>query len=88
MNESQLSTTGGRVVGWQEISDGSRKLRGIAIRAELTDEWKKRNVKEDREYLILTAEISSVAFDLTPTEYKDLKGLKRENLQDHMNDWN
>lgn len=63
-----------------------KRMRGIAIRAELTDEWKKRNVKEDREYSILTAEISKAAFGLTPTEYKDLKGLKRENLRDHMND--
>lgn len=42
--------------------------------------------KEDREYSILTAEISKAAFGLTPTEYKDLKGLQRENLRDHMND--
>ena len=63
-----------------------KRMRGIAIRAELTDEWKNRGVKEDREYSILTAEISKAAFGLTPTEYKDLKGLKRENLRDHMND--
>jgi len=63
-----------------------KRMRGIAIRAELTDEWKNRDVKEDREYSILTAEISKAAFGLTPTEYKDLKGLKRENLRDHMND--
>lgn len=63
-----------------------KRMRGIAIRAELTDEWKNRGVKEDREYSILTAEISKAAFGLTPTEYKDLKGLQRENLRDHMND--
>lgn len=59
---------------------------GIAIRAELTDEWKKRQVGQEREYAILTAEISKATFGLTPSEYKDLKGLKRENLRDHMND--
>lgn len=63
-----------------------KRMRGIAVRAELTDEWKKRGVKEDPEYAILTAEISKAAFGVTPTEYKVLKGLKRENLRDHMND--
>jgi DNA-damage-inducible protein D len=63
-----------------------RRMRSIAIRDELTDEWKKRGVKEQLEYAILTAEISKAAFGLTPTEYKELKGLKRENLRDHMND--
>ena len=63
-----------------------KRMRGIAIREELTDEWKKRNVKEDKEYAILTAEISKAAFGLTPSEYQKLKGLKRENLRDHMND--
>ncbi len=61
-------------------------MRGIAIREELTDEWKKRGVKEDTEYGILTAEISKATFGLTPSEYKKLKGLGRENLRDHMND--
>ncbi len=63
-----------------------KRMRGIAVRAELTDEWKKRGVKEDPEYAILTAEISKAAFGVAPTEYKVLKGLKRENLRDHMND--
>jgi len=63
-----------------------KRMRGIAVRAELTDEWKKRDVKEDKEYSILTAEISKAAFGLTPTEYKKLKGLERENLRDHMTD--
>ncbi len=63
-----------------------KRMRGIAIREELTDEWKKRNVKEDSEYAILTAEISKATFGLTPSQYKRLKGLKRENLRDHMND--
>ncbi len=63
-----------------------KRMRGIAIREELTDEWRKRKVKEEAEYAILTAEISKVTFGLTPSEYKRLKGLKRENLRDHMND--
>lgn len=63
-----------------------KRMRGIAIRAELTDEWKKRQVGQEREYAILTAEISKATFGLTPSEYNDLKGLKRENLRDHMND--
>lgn len=63
-----------------------RRMRGIAIREELTDEWNKRGVKEERDYAILTAEISKATFGLTPSEYKKLKGLKRENLRDHMND--
>jgi DNA-damage-inducible protein D len=63
-----------------------KRMRGIAIRAELTDEWKNRKVGLEREYAILTAEISKATFGLTPSEYKDLKGLERENLRDHMND--
>ncbi len=63
-----------------------KRMRGIAIREELTDEWQKRGVKEDREFSILTAEISKATFGMTPTEYKEHKGLKRENLRDHMND--
>jgi DNA-damage-inducible protein D len=63
-----------------------KRMRGIAIREELTDEWKKRDVREEAEYAILTAEISKAAFGLTPSEYKQIKGLKRENLRDHMND--
>ena len=63
-----------------------KRMRGIAIRAELTDEWKKRQVGLEKEYAILTAEISKATFGLTPSEYKELKGLERENLRDHMND--
>lgn len=63
-----------------------KRMRGIAIRAEPTDEWKNRGIKEDPEYAILTAEISKAAFGMTPSEYKGLKGLERENLRDHMND--
>ncbi len=63
-----------------------KRMRSIAIREELTDEWKNRRVKEQREYAILTSEISKAAFGLTPSEYKKVKGLKRENLRDHMTD--
>ena len=63
-----------------------KRMRGIAIRETLTDEWQKRGVKQGREYAILTAEISKAAFGMTPSEYKKLKGLKRENLRDHMDD--
>ncbi|MBN1115405.1 MAG: phage antirepressor protein, partial [Oligoflexia bacterium] len=63
-----------------------KRMRGIAIREELTDEWKKRGVSEDTEFAILTAEISQATFGMTPCEYKDFKGLKRENLRDHMTD--
>ncbi|MEI8232649.1 MAG: Bro-N domain-containing protein [bacterium] len=63
-----------------------KRMRGIEIRETLTDEWKKRNVGQDREYAILTAEISHATFGMTPSEYKQFKGLKRENLRDHMND--
>ncbi len=63
-----------------------KRVRGIAIRDELTDEWEKRGVEEKREYAILTAEITKATFDMTPGEYKKFKGLKRESLQDHMND--
>jgi len=63
-----------------------KRMRGIAIREELTDEWKQRHVGEDREYAILTAEISKATFDMTPSEYKKFKNLQRENLRDHMDD--
>ena len=61
-------------------------MRSIAIRDELTDEWKKRGVKEQREYAILTAEISQAAFGITPAEYASHKKLERQNLRDHMTD--
>ena len=63
-----------------------KRMRSIAVRDELTDEWKKRGVKEQREYAILTAEISKATFGLTPTEYAEFKKLRRENLRDHMTD--
>jgi DNA-damage-inducible protein D len=63
-----------------------KRMRGIAIREELTDEWKNRDVKRENEYAILTAEIAKAAFGITPGEHKKLKGLIRENLRDHMTD--
>ena len=63
-----------------------KRMRGIEIRETLTDEWKKRNVGQAQEYAILTAEISKAAFGMTPSQYKKFKGLKRENLRDHMDD--
>lgn len=63
-----------------------KRMRGIAIREELTDQWQKRGIKEQKEYEILTAEISKATFDMTPSAYKKHKGLKRENLRDHMTD--
>lgn len=63
-----------------------KRMRGIAIREELTDEWKNRGA-QDRDYQILTSEISKATFGVTPGEYKKLKGLKRENLRDHMDDF-
>ena len=63
-----------------------KRMRGIAVREELTDEWHKRGVEKQNEYSILTAEISKAAFGMTPSEYKEHKGLNRENLRDHMSD--
>lgn len=65
-----------------------KRLRGIAIRQNLTDEWKKRGITEERDFAILTAEISKATFGMTPTEYKEFKGLtkKNQNLRDHMDD--
>ena len=64
-----------------------KRMRGIVIREELTDEWQKRGAKERTDYEILTAEISKATFGVTPKEYQKLKGLKRENLRDHMDDF-
>jgi DNA-damage-inducible protein D len=63
-----------------------KRMRSIAIREELTEEWKNRGVKEQKDYAILTAEISKATFGLTPSQYKKVKGLKSQNLRDHMND--
>lgn len=64
-----------------------KRIRGIAIREELTDEWQKRGAREQKDYEILTAEISKATFGVTPSDYKKLKGLKRQNLRDHMDDF-
>ncbi|MBK8473697.1 MAG: phage antirepressor protein [Sphingobacteriales bacterium] len=63
-----------------------KRMRSIQIRQKLTDEWKYRGVQEGKEYSILTAEISKATFGLTPTEHKDIKKLKSQNLRDHMTD--
>ena len=63
-----------------------KRVRGIAVRDELVGEWDKRGIKTDKEYSILTAEISKATFGFTPGEYKQHKGLKHQNLRDHMND--
>jgi len=63
------------------------RMRGIAIREELTDEWQKRGAKHTKDYEILTAEIAQATFGIKPNEHKKVKGLKRENLRDHMDDF-
>jgi DNA-damage-inducible protein D len=65
-----------------------KRLRGIAVRDELTDEWNKRGVKEGWDFAILTAEIAKATFGMTPSEYKEFKALSnpKDNLRDHMTD--
>lgn len=65
-----------------------KRLRGIAIRQNLTDEWKERGITEQRDFAILTAEIAKATFGVTPSEHKEIKGLtkKNQNLRDHMTD--
>ena len=63
-----------------------QRLLAIRIRNELTDEWSKRGVQKGREYAILTDEISKAWSGMTTRQYKDLKGLKKENLRDNMSD--
>jgi DNA-damage-inducible protein D len=65
-----------------------KRLRGIAIRQNLTDEWKERGIQREEDFAILTAEISKATFGVTPSEYKSIKGLtgKNQNLRDHMTD--
>jgi len=62
----------------------NQRLKSIEIRKELTDEWEKRGVKEGLEFAILTDEISQAWAGLTTKQYKNLKGLKKENLRDNM----
>ena len=66
-----------------------KRLRGIAIRQELTDEWKNRGITEETDFAILTNEITKATFGKTVQDYKKLKGLekKNQNLRDHMTDW-
>jgi len=66
-----------------------KRLRGIAIRQDLTDEWKNREIQEQKDFAILTNEISKATFGKTVGEYKKFKGLERDsqNLRDHMTDW-
>ncbi|KJR99272.1 MAG: phage antirepressor protein [Desulfobulbaceae bacterium BRH_c16a] len=64
----------------------AKRMHGIAVRATLTNEWNNRGVSVEPEHAILAAEISKTTFDLTPSEYKEVKGLDRENLRDHMTD--
>ena len=63
-----------------------KRVRGIAVRDELTGEWQKRGIQDQKDFAILTGEISKATFGLTPADYKKLKGLNRENLRDHMTD--
>jgi len=63
-----------------------KRMRGIEVRETLTNEWKNRGAKEHLEFAILTNEILQGAFDMTADDYKKFKGLKRENLRDHMDD--
>ena len=63
-----------------------KRMRSIAIREELTDEWKASDVKEQKDYAILTAEISKATFGVAPAQHKKVKGLKNQNLRDHMTD--
>lgn len=63
-----------------------KRIRSIAIREELTEEWQKHGVQEQQEYSILTAEIAKATFGLNPSEHKTLKNLKSQNLRDHMTD--
>jgi DNA-damage-inducible protein D len=72
-----------RAKGYTEEWIG-RRVQTIETRKELTDEWKKRGVKENQEYAILTATIAKGTFGLTPSEHKEVKGLERQNLRDHM----
>jgi len=65
------------------------RLRGMAIRQNLTDEWAKRGIKKESDFAILTAEISRATFGMTPNEYRNFKGLdrKNQNLRDNMTDF-
>ncbi len=83
-----------RIKGYYELKGYpkdwiDKRLRGISIRQDLTEEWKDRGIKEQRDFSILTNEISKATFGKTVKEYKELKSLhkKNQNLRDHMTDW-
>ena len=63
-----------------------KRLRGIAVRQNLTDEWKKRGITGQKDFSILTSEISKATFGMAPSQYKKFKSLDKENLRDHMTD--
>ncbi len=66
-----------------------KRLRGIAVRQNLTEEWKQRGIESQSDFAILTAEISKATFGMTPSQYKEFKNLPQKskvNLRDHMND--
>lgn len=63
-----------------------KRLRGIAVRQELTGEWQNRDISTEKEFAILTNEISKATFGKTVAEYKELKQLENQNLRDHMTD--
>ena len=89
IDDPELATKRTRVLYKAKgYSDGwiEKRMRGIEIRETLTDEWKNRNVGQEKEYAILTAEISKATFGMTPSQYQKFKGLKRENLRDHLDD--
>ncbi len=62
----------------------NQRLQAIQVRKELTDEWQDRGVKQGIEYAILTDEISKAWSGMTTRQYKNFKGLKKENLRDNM----
>jgi hypothetical protein len=77
----EIYRTKGYPEGWIE-----KRMRGIEVRETLTGEWKGRGAKERIEYAILTNEILHGTFDMSAEDYKKFKGLRRENLRDHMDD--
>ncbi len=64
----------------------NQRLQSIEMRKKLTDEWKERGIKEGEEYVILTDEMTKAWSGMSVKEYKELKGLKKENLRDNMTD--
>jgi hypothetical protein len=89
IDDPELATKRSRAIykakGYSE-SWIEKRMRGIAIREDLTKEWQNRGIENEKGYAILTAEISKATFGMPPSEYKKFKSLKRENLRDHMDD--